>query len=534
MTRQATALLQAIGLPATLGSFLVIFLAVQLLKSGLAIFSKYGVLRAKLEVQRALTFETFEDCFRTRWLFFSANKQGVIVNTFLHEIAVVGDAFGQLALLFANLIQLVCYLAVPFCLSWQMTSLSLVAALVFAWPLLWLGKSAYRLGKVTTATANEMGTVIQESFTLAKLVLGFGNQHKSLADLKRTFESHRRAVLKARTLVTATPLMYEPVAMAVLVITVFAAQRFAMPLSEIAVLLWTLRNAIPLLGSLAAQKNALSNCSPSYEQITRLRGQARAFTQPSGAKPFDGLRQGIAIERVSFAYPDHEPILREVSLVIPKGKMIALVGESGAGKSTLIDLVMGFLEPTAGRVTVDGVPLSQFNIDSYRSRIGYVPQDSVLFNRSIRDNLRWAHETATDAEIRAACRQANADEFIERFPEGYDTVVGDRGVRLSGGQCQRMALARAILRKPELLILDEATSALDTHSERLIQQAIETVARETTVIIIAHRLSTIINADYVYVLSRGAIVEEGAYQDLVRRQGPFSRMTQMQLLEAAV
>ena len=193
-------------------------------------------------------------------------------------------------------------------------------------------------------------------------------------------------------------------------------------------------------------------------------------------------------------------------------------------------MIMGFHEPVSGMITFDGIPLQTFDINSYRQRIGYVPQDSVLFNTTIRDNLRWGNEEAGEAEIGEACRQANASEFIERFPDRYDTLVGDRGVRLSGGQCQRLALARAVLRKPELLILDEATSSLDTYSERLIQQAVESVAKETTVIVIAHRLSTVVNADYIYLLERGSVVEEGTYQDLLCKNGHFSDMVKLQSL----
>jgi ABC-type multidrug transport system fused ATPase/permease subunit len=273
------------------------------------------------------------------------------------------------------------------------------------------------------------------------------------------------------------------------------------------------------------------NFFPSYEQVKSLRQRARELEQRSGELSFAGFQREIAVENLTFGYPGHEPILVDVNLRVPKGKMVAFVGESGAGKSTLIDMIMGFNQPLAGWIGFDGVPLEKFDINSYRRRIGYVPQDSVLFNMSIRDNLRWANEAATDAEIEEACRRANADEFIQRFPDGYDTLVGDRGVRLSGGQCQRVALARAILRKPELLILDEATSSLDAHSERLIQMAIETIARETTVIVIAHRLSTIINADHIYVLKEGRIVEEGTYQTLMRKRGHFSRMTELQVLE---
>ena len=214
----------------------------------------------------------------------------------------------------------------------------------------------------------------------------------------------------------------------------------------------------------------LANLYPSYEQVKGLKQRAMELRQRSGELPFTGFRREIVLANFTFGYPGHEPTLVDVNMRIPKGKMVAVVGESGAGKSSLIDTIMGFNEPLFGQITFDDVPMHEFDINSYRRRLGYVPQESILFNMTIRDNLKWTNEAATDVDMREACRLANADEFIDLLPEGYDTIVGDRGMRLSGGQCQRVALARAILRKPELLILDEATSSIDTHSERLIQR----------------------------------------------------------------
>jgi len=533
ITQRVTAALQAVGVTVSLGALLAVFVTFQILKNVFSIFAKHYVLRTKYAVLRDLIVGTFDDFFRARWLFFSGTGQGKILNTFIHEMTVVGNAFGAMALFFASIVQLSFYLAVPFYVSWQVTSVSLAAALLFAVPLLLLGRVSYRLGRMNTSTGNDFSAVIQEGLGLAKVTLGFGNRHKVVADLGRAFDAHRRVTLKSQTLLVATPLMYEPLGMLVLVIAVVSARAFSVPLSEMAVVLWALRNSVPLLGVIATQRNSLATFFPSYEQLKSLRAQARALRQVSGTRPFEGFREALALENVTFAYPGQAPAVSGVSLRIRPGTMVALVGESGAGKSTVVDLVMGLHEPTAGRVTIDGAPLETFDVDTYRRAIGYVPQESVLFNTTIRENLRWGDETATDAEIREACRRANADEFIARFPEGYDTVVGDRGVRLSGGQCQRIALARAILRRPRLLILDEATSALDTHSERLIQEAIDAIARETTVLVIAHRLSTIVHADYVYVMHRGAVVEEGTYQELVARDGHFSRMTQLQVLEGA-
>ena len=218
-----------------------------------------------------------------------------------------------------------------------------------------------------------------------------------------------------------------------------------------------------------------------------------------------------------YAYPKNELTLTKTSLLIPKGKMIAIVGESGAGKSTLIDFIMGFNDPINGTVYIDGVPLQDYDIQSYRNKIGYVPQESVLFNMSIADNLRWAKDETTDEEIKAACQLAYADGFIESMPDKYDTLVGDRGGRLSGGQAQWISLARALIRDPELVILDEATSELDSGSELMIKKAIDNLSGQTTIVIIAHRLSTISKADYVYVLENGLIIEEGSYRNLVKK-----------------
>jgi ABC-type multidrug transport system fused ATPase/permease subunit len=218
-------------------------------------------------------------------------------------------------------------------------------------------------------------------------------------------------------------------------------------------------------------------------------------------------------------------------MTIKKGAMTAIVGESGSGKSTLIDLLIGFYRPDKGEILADKKPLQELDIYSFRRHIGYVPQDTILFNDTVINNLLWSNEKATEKEIVEVCKLANADEFIVNLSDGYDTVVGERGVKLSGGERQRIALARALLRKPELLILDEATSALDSRSELLIKSAIENIAHKTTLVVIAHRLPTIINADSIYVLQDGCIIEQGRYQELILKDGKFNDMVKYQGLD---
>ena len=533
LTQKAIAILKVLGLPVTLNSWLFVFLIFITLSSLFEVLARHSILKTKYAVLRDIMLGTFRDFFNARWYFFSSGKQGVFLNTFTREITVVGDAFGAMALFFASILQLVFLLIVPFYISWQVTSISLGLALLFAVPFFLLGKISYRLGTLNTATANHMNSVIHENLGLAKVVLGFGNQQKSMGELGKAFDAHRRVTIKSQIIDLAMLILYRPFGMIMLVVALFVARQFSVPLSETTVLLMALLQIALTIGDLTMRKSSLENFFPSYEQVKKLREQAIELKQGSGIKTFKGLERELIIEGLSFSYPEKEPVLVNINARIAKGKMVAFVGHSGAGKSTFIDMLMGFHQPTAGRILFDGVPLQDFDTYSYRHSIGYVPQDSVLFNMSIRDNLLWAYSLATDKDIKEACCQANADEFIRKLSAGYNTFVGDRGIRLSGGQVQRLALARAILRKPSILILDEATSSLDTYSERLIQQAIDNIAKETTVIVIAHRLSTIVNADYVYVLKDGRVIEEGSYSQLIQKNGYFNQMIEQQALNGA-
>ncbi|MCX5695191.1 MAG: ABC transporter ATP-binding protein [Candidatus Omnitrophica bacterium] len=533
LTQKAVNILKILGLPVTLTSWLVVFLIFITLVSVFQAFAQWSIIKTKFAVLRDIMLGTFKDFFNARWYFFSSGKQGDLLNTFTREITVVGDAFGAMALFFADILQLIFFLVVPFCISWQVTSISLGVALLFTLPFLLLSKIGYRLGTLNTSTANHLISVIQENLSLAKVVLGFGNQQNSVKNLDKAFDAHLRVTVKSQMLNLGIPIFYRPFGMLMLVIALFTARRFSVPLSETAVLLLALLQIAVTIGEITMRKNSLENFFPSYEQIKKLREQAIKLKQESGTRQFKGFDRELIIERLSFTYSGKKPVLVDINVRIPKGRMVAFVGQSGAGKSTFIDMIMGFHQPTAGSILFDGIPLHDFDIHSYRSNVGYVPQDSVLFNMSIRDNMLWAYSLATDKDISVACQQANADEFIRQLPEGYSTLVGDRGIRLSGGQVQRLALARAILRKPSLLILDEATSSLDTYSERLIQQAIENIAKETTVIVIAHRLSTITNADYIYVLKDGRLVEEGGYSELIQMNGCFSSMVRQQALNGA-
>jgi ABC-type multidrug transport system fused ATPase/permease subunit len=272
----------------------------------------------------------------------------------------------------------------------------------------------------------------------------------------------------------------------------------------------------------------LNSLHGSGEKIKELlRTDNKTYFQ-NGTIEFLGLKRSIELMDIDFSYNVDRLILKNITLSIKRGQLTAIVGASGAGKTTLADLIPRFYDPTAGRILIDGVDLRQIEIKSFRRKLAVVSQDTFIFNTSVYNNITYGTEDATEAAIHKAAQLANALEFIKEMPEGFETTLGDRGIRLSGGQRQRIAIARALLRDPEILILDEATSALDSISERLIQESLENLSVGRTVIVIAHRLSTISNADQVVVLDRGEIVEQGSYQELLRQREYFWKYHQMQ------
>ena len=247
------------------------------------------------------------------------------------------------------------------------------------------------------------------------------------------------------------------------------------------------------------------------------------------ARELVGFSEGIEFRGVSFAYEDKE-VLRDISFTIPKGQTVALVGPSGGGKSTIADLIPRFYDPAGGAVLVDGVDLRDYRVESVRRRMGIVAQETVLFNDTIEENIRMGNDRATIEEVMAAARVANAYDFIMATEHGFQTNVGDRGMKLSGGQRQRLSIARAVLRNPDILILDEATSALDTESERLVQESLGALLRGRTSLVIAHRLSTIQHADRIIVIEAGRIAEQGTHAELMAVEGIYRKLIEMQQL----
>jgi len=509
---------RALNLPVNFWTLGAQFIILNILKGLLDIAINYAVLSIKYNIIRGLIGEAFGTFFKARWEFFSSASNGQLLNTLNKEVLTIGDTVGQLATIFSNIIQVCILLFVPLWLNPSMTITTIGLTAVLAFPFFLLHRMSYRFGKRNTETANVAMGILNESLQAARLILGFGRQQKEKERYLKAFDEHTHVTLRSQTLTSAVPYLFRPLAMLAAIIAMGFALQKGSPVSELAAVLWSLLAAMPIFATLLQGRVSISNFLPSYDQLNSLKEKAAEFKEIEGSILFKKLDTSIEFKDVSFTYPGREKTISKINLCIKKGVMTALVGESGSGKSTITDIVLGLQIPHKGEILIDGISLSDLKQNTFRERIGYVPQDPLLFHASIRENLLWAYE-ATEDEIWTALRLANAERFIKDMSEGIDTIVGDRGARLSGGQRQRIALARALLRKPELLILDEATSSLDSESEQLIQQSIEQISHNTTILIVAHRLSTIAKADQVYVLSKGDILEEGSFKNLSSKKG---------------
>ena len=484
------------------------------MNGGVKVLIRFAILNIKYLILRNLLSDTLKIFFNTRWSFFSGESQGKILNTMNKELITIGDTIGAIATQFSQAIQFFIYLSIPLWLNASMTITALAIAFVFGVLFLRLNKYSYKLGKMNTDTSNIAMGVLSEILQSARIILGFGKQNEAKLKYINAFDAHMDVTIKTQVLADLVPNFFKPLGILATVIAFGVALSQGSHISELTAVLWSLLNIMPILSTVLQTNLSINNFIPSYEQLLTLRKRANEHKEIEGKIIFTELIGEIRFKNVCFSYSDHKAIIFNLDLIIAKGKVTALVGESGSGKSTITDLVLGLQIPNEGSVNIDGISLNDYKQGSFRKKVGYVPQEPILFNSSIRENLLWSNGSASVEDLWEALVNANAALFVKQLPQGIDTIVGDRGTRISGGQRQRIALARALLRKPELLILDEATSSLDNESERLIKESIKGLSFNTTILIVAHRLSTIKNADQVYVMQNGRVIEDGSYSEL--------------------
>jgi subfamily B ATP-binding cassette protein MsbA len=379
---------------------------------------------------------------------------------------------------------------------------------------------------------SDIVAVTEQGLESMRVIQAFGRQDLEERRLSQVSQASVDAALKARR---AKSLLSPAVALTVALCTALVLWRGsalvlagAMSIGSLTVFLTYLSKFFKPVQDLAKMSSTIAQTSVAIERIQTILDADEVLPQrPDGRDP-GTLRGRIELDRVSFAYDPKTPVLKGVTLTIAPGESVGIVGPTGGGKSTVVSLIPRFYDPTSGVVCIDGVDLREYRLDALRRNIGYVLQDTALFHGTIRDNIAYGRIEATDAEILAAGKLANVDEFVARLPDGYATMVGERGATLSGGQRQRIGIARAVLRDAPILILDEPTAALDTESEKLVIEALRQLMKGRTVLTVAHRLSTIRHADRILVLKDGVVAEQGTHDELVALGGTYAQLYRTQ------
>ena len=477
--------------------------------------------------------EVFRKLQRLSMSFYDKNKTGTIMSYVTNDVnALQGAMVDNTIELVTEGIILIGSVCAMVYLDWKLTLFTILTFPVVLYFMNYFGKKIRRSGGQIQAATADITSVLQESVSSARVVKSFVREQYEIERFERENEANLKANLKnAKYMATLTPTIEFVAALGVTLI------------------LWYGGNNViageTTAGSLVAFLAYAVNISNPIKRITRVSGniqKALAAAQRvfdvldlreevqdlPDAKALPAVTGNVSFEHVTFSYNAGDEILHGLSFEAKPGQAIGLVGPSGAGKSTVASLLPRFYDCDAGTIRIDGTDIRHVTLDSLRNQVGIVPQETILFNGSVYDNILYGRLDATKEEIEAAAKAANAHDFIMELPEGYNTMLGDRGVNISGGQRQRIAIARAILKDPRILILDEATSALDTESERVVQEALNRLMVGRTSIIIAHRLSTIKNADRILVLDKGKLAEDGTHEELMAENGLYAHLYQIQ------
>jgi ATP-binding cassette, subfamily B, bacterial MsbA len=507
-----------------------------LLKNICRYFAMFFVAPIRNGVVRDLRNRLYRKALNLPLSYYSDEKKGDLMSRMTNDVQEIEWSIMQtLELIFREPLTIIIYFLGMLLISAKLTLFIMLLLPIAALAIALLGKSLKNASRRSKETLGSLITIIEETLGSLKVIKAFfamGTMRKKFEDTNQTY--YKQSVKVYRKTDLSSPLT-EVIVFAILMVILFLGSMMVFRKELDAALFFTYfglaSQLIPPIKQITTAYNNIQKGVASEERIDKiLLADDKIYEKPE-AKELEMFSSELEYKNGWFAYHvkgDEGYVLKDINLKIGKGKMIALVGQSGSGKTTLADMLPRFYDCDKGEILIDGHNIQNLSTASLRKHIGVVTQESTLFNDTISNNITFGEDGYTPAQIETAAKIANAHGFICQMPQGYDTIIGDRGSKLSGGQKQRLSIARAVLRNPEILILDEATSALDTESEKLVQDALTQLMKNRTSIVIAHRLSTIMNADEIIVMSKGEIIERGTHEQLIALNGNYKKLCDMQ------
>lgn len=514
-------------------NLMVLFVIIVAIRYSLTSSQKYLARLLNALVTYEVREKAFQNLMDLPLSYYYKQKIGDIVATLHTSSLYSGMALELSVLTFSALIISLCYIIVNSLISFPLTLVVCVLILIsysFALPRF---KASFEKGYKAKEEMDRFSSFLVDTLGGVKVIKSFSNENFHIKRFQQINSVLKRVILRLQINTILSALYEMFIFFIAIALMVFAVQVLKMPIVLMITFFLVLLRLIPQVKLITSNYLIILQYLPHFAKVEDIIERKGKTYLPDGFREIKTLGSGIEFSHVYFRYPDSEDfVLKDVNLKVERNKITALVGVSGGGKTTVVDLILRLHHPDKGIIKVDGIDICELRIADWHKIIGVVHQDPYLFNDTIYNNILYGKPDATKEEVYNAAKMANAHDFILRLPDKYDTVVGERGMNLSGGEKQRIALARALIKNPEILILDEATSALDSESERLIKEAMARVSKSKTIIIIAHRISTVVDADKIIVIEDGEVAEEGTHEDLLHKEGVYRKKYSLQLLGA--
>ena len=466
-----------------------------------------------------LSQKLYKTILNTNWLFFTRKRSSDFTHALTNELERIDSAVHLFLSLLSNVIVALVYLLLAFQLSSILTGFVLISGLILLLVLRNKAKKASQIGEEFSRLMCNLYAAVIEHMASMKITKSYLAKDRTMNIFSKLTNNVASTYINSAYNLSKVKCWFDIGSILILSLTLYISFKvLSLSTASVLLLIYIFARIMPQFSSILQNYQLFINMLPGFNTVYDLQSQCEAHAEPKITETKNiEFKKSIRLEKIMFSYykEEKQKLFSNLDLTIQAGKTVAIIGPSGSGKSTIADLIMGLIFPEQGQIFIDDVPLNPEFVHSWRNKIGYVTQDTFLFHDTIKANLLWACPKASDKDINEAIKQAACEEFISKLPNGIETVIGDRGVLLSGGERQRLALARALLRKPSLLILDEATNSLDPENERRIQNVIETLKRNTTILIITHGISNVCNADFIYVLEDGCLTEVRKWNSLI-------------------